>query len=276
MPELPEVETVVRGLNRRINGKTIEKITVFDEKLVRNVEVEELKSALEGSDITAVRRRGKYVLLEVDGELLVAIHLRMTGKLLFRERGEETEYQRISFEFQGNGQLIMDNMRRFGTLDLLLNEDEDPLASLGLEPFTDSYRWKNFRELFETTQPLKLILLDQKKITGLGNIYANEALFRADLNPLLPGEEAKEFELRELYRTIPEVLEEAIEHNGTTFSNFRDSSGDSGNFQKFLNIYGKEGETCPRCGAEIVKVNQSGRGTYYCPKCQEEPEEIDE
>jgi len=275
MPELPEVETVVRGLNRRISGKTIEKITVFDEELVRNVEVNELKSELEGNDVTSVRRKGKYVLLEVEKDLLVAIHLRMTGKLLLRERGEETEYQRISFAFRGNGQLVMDNMRRFGTLDLLVDEDEDPLASLGLEPFTDSYRWEDFRELFDTAQPLKLILLDQKKITGLGNIYANEALFRADLNPLLPGEEVKESKIRELYRTIPEVLGEAIEHNGTTFSNFRDSSGDSGNFQKFLNIYGKEGEPCPRCGEEIVKVNQSGRGTYYCPKCQEEPEGAD-
>lgn len=273
MPELPEVETIVRGLDRKISGKTIEKITVFDEELLRNVDTSELKRECEGQNLTAVRRKGKYILLEIGGDRLLAIHLRMTGKMLLREKGEATDYQRVSFGFRGNGQLIMDNMRRFGTLDLLTDEKQEPLASLGIEPFTDSYHWEDFRELFETTQSLKLTLLDQKKITGLGNIYANEALFRAGLNPLIPGEDVSESGLKKLYETIPKVLEEAIEQNGTTFSTFRDSSGDSGNFQNFLDVYQKEGEFCPRCGAEIIKVDQSGRGTYYCPTCQEETEE---
>ena len=273
MPELPEVETVARGLNSRITGKTIESVEVFDGELLRNVTEAELREKVVAAEVTEVSRRGKYVLVELDGEYFLAIHLRMTGKLLLREQGEGTEYQRISFTFAGDGRLVMDNMRRFGTLDLVSGLDEAPLASLGLEPFTDNYSWRDFRELFETTQPLKLLLLDQKKVSGLGNIYASEALFRARLDPRLSGEETSEAERRRLYEAIPEVLAEAIEHNGTTFSNFRDSNGEAGSFQEFLDVYQKEGEPCPVCGSEIVKVSQSGRSTYYCPDCQAGSEE---
>ncbi len=268
VPELPEVETVVRGLNSQIRGKTIEEITVFDEELLRNVEVGTLKEELEGKKVTDVRRRGKYVLLEIQGGKLTAIHLRMTGKLLVQERGEKTEYARISFLFRGDGKLVMDNMRRFGTLDLLASEDQEPLASLGPDPFTENYRWKEFRELFDRAQPLKLILLDQKKIAGLGNIYANEVLFRAGLNPFLPGKETEERDRRNLFELIPEVLSEAVESNGTTLDSFRNSRGEEGDYQNFLEVYGREGEPCPNCGTEIVKANQSGRSTCYCPKCQ--------
>ncbi len=207
-------------------------------------------------------------MLEVGEEKLVVIHLRMTGKLLVLPADKTTEYQRISFLFQEGEKLVMDNMRRFGTLDLLEFEAEEPLASLGLEPFRDEYRWDRFRELFNTAQPLKLLLLDQKKLAGLGNIYANEVLFRAGLNPLLPGKETSTSERKELYELIPEVFTEAIENNGTTIDTFKDSSGDPGSFQNFLRVYNREGEPCEGCGTEIVKEQQSGRSTYYCPDCQ--------
>ena len=270
MPELPEVETVVQGVSSRVTGEKIDKVEVHDPDLPRNVDPEKLVESLEGEIITDVRRKGKYILLEVDSGELITIHLRMTGKLLLCSRDEDTDYQRISFSFEGDGKLVMDDLRRLGTLDLLKSEDEEPLSNLGLEPFTDSYRWEDFRELFETTQPLKLILLAQKKITGLGNIYASEVLFRAGLDPLASGNDISEEGKKKLFEVIPEVLSEAIEYNGTTFSNFRDSSGEAGNFQEFLRVYQKEGEPCPACGSEIVRVDQSGRGTYYCPKCQDD------
>jgi formamidopyrimidine-DNA glycosylase len=268
LPELPEVETVVRGLKSRINGYTIDRIKIRDEKLLRDLKPDHLKRRAEGKRITDVRRRGKYILLEVGEEKLVVIHLRMTGKLLVLPADKTTEYQRISFLFQEGEKLVMDNMRRFGTLDLLEFEAEEPLASLGLEPFRDEYRWDRFRELFNTAQPLKLLLLDQKKLAGLGNIYANEVLFRAGLNPLLPGKETSTSERKELYELIPEVFTEAIENNGTTIDTFKDSSGDPGSFQNFLRVYNREGEPCEGCGTEIVKEQQSGRSTYYCPDCQ--------
>ena len=262
------METVVRGLKSRINGYTIERIKIWDEELLRDLKPDHLKRRTEGKRITDVRRRGKYILLEVGDEKLVVIHLRMTGKLLVLPSDETTEYQRISFLFQEEEKLVLDNMRRFGTLDLLESETEEPLASLGLEPFRDEYRWGKFRELFETTQPLKLLLLDQKKLAGLGNIYTNEVLFRAGLNPLLPGKETNTSERKKLFELIPEVLTAAVENSGTTIDTFMDSSGDPGNFQNFLRIYNREGEPCENCGTEIVKEQQSGRSTYYCPDCQ--------
>ncbi|MBS3793221.1 bifunctional DNA-formamidopyrimidine glycosylase/DNA-(apurinic or apyrimidinic site) lyase [Candidatus Bipolaricaulota bacterium] len=268
MPELPEVETVVRGLRSRILEYTIEKAEVTDKELLGNLEAKALKEKLENRKITDIRRRGKYILIELDDNRLLTIHLRMTGKLLVRALGEETEHQRLSLVFREGVQLIMDNLRRFGTLDLLDSEEEEPLTSLGLEPFRDGYEWEEFRELFETTQAVKLILLDQKKIAGLGNIYANELLFRANLNPLTPGNKIGDEERKRLFKLIPEVLSEAIESNGTTFDTFRDSYGDPGSFQNFLRVYQKEGEPCPNCGSKIVKVKQSGRSTYYCQNCQ--------
>ncbi|MBS3787539.1 bifunctional DNA-formamidopyrimidine glycosylase/DNA-(apurinic or apyrimidinic site) lyase [Candidatus Bipolaricaulota bacterium] len=263
------METVVRGLRSRVAGHKVDKVKIHDPDLPRNVKPEKLVEELEGKSITDVRRRGKYVLLEVNDDKLVAIHLRMTGKLLVCSCDEETDYQRITFSFNEDGKLVMDDLRRLGTLDLLESEHEEPLSSLGLEPFTGSYRWEEFQELFDTTQPVKLTLLDQKKITGLGNIYASEVLFRAGINPLASGNEINEAGKRKLFEKIPEVLSEAIDNNGTTFSNFRDSSGETGNFQDFLRVYQKEGKPCPACGEEIVRVDQSGRGTYYCPNCQD-------
>ena len=270
MPELPEVETVVQGVSSEISGKRLEKIEITDEELLRNVEPAQLKQRLEGKRVSNVIRKGKYILIELGDGNLVTIHLRMTGKLLVCSQEEETEHQRISFQFRDDGKLIMDDLRRLGTLDLLESREDDPLGSLGLEPFTDDYEWEDFRELFDTTQALKLILLDQHKISGIGNIYASEILFRAGLNPLVAGNQIEEAEIRRLYEVIPEVMSEAIQNNGTTFSNFLDSNGETGDFQNFLRVYQKEGEPCPECGTEIVKVDQSGRSTYYCPRCQKE------
>jgi len=269
VPELPEVETVVRGLRSRVVGRTVEEVEIHDPELPRNVEPEKLIEELEGKSISDVRRRGKYILLEIAGSKFVTIHLRMTGKLLVCSQDEDTDYQRLSLLFEDDEKLVMDDLRRFGTLDLLESEEEEPLASLGLEPFTDDYEWEKFRELFDTTQPVKLMLLAQKKISGLGNIYASEILFRAGIDPQASGKDISEEDQRKLFEVIPEVLSEAIENNGTTFSNFRDSSGETGNFQEFLRVYQKEGEPCPLCGEDIERVDQSGRGTYYCPECQD-------
>ncbi len=270
MPELPEVETIVNGLHAEFKGKRLEKIEVSDPTLLRNTSEEEMGKRIIGSDLKRVTRRGKYIVLKFSDEDFVAIHLRMSGRLLALDPKDSAEHERISFYFADhNKKITMDNTRRLGTLDLLKTLDDEPLDSLGLEPFADEYTWENFNEIFFTTRPVKVLLLDQNRITGLGNIYASEILFRAGLDPTKPGEEVSEEEKKRLFTLIPRVLTEAINNKGTTLNDYQDSSGESGSFQDFLRVYGKEGGPCPECGAEIVRIEQGGRSTFLCPNCQD-------
>lgn len=269
MPELPEVQTIVNGLKPELQGKTIKQIEILDKDLLRNTTPQELKKKLVGKQITDVSRAGKYVLLEVAGGSIAAIHLRMSGKLLLLETEVNTDYQRISFYFKGyKRKLTMDNLRRLGTLDLLESKKDGPLGSLGLDPFSKEYNWKNFQRIFDTCRAIKLLLLDQKKITGLGNIYVNEVLFKAQIPPTLSSRTLSKKKRKKLFKLIPEVLSEAIQNNGTTLNDYRDSSGKEGSFQDSLLLYGKEGEKCPKCGAQIVRITQGGRSTYMCSNCQ--------
>lgn len=269
LPELPEVETIASGLHIEFSGKILEEIQVTDPELLRNVDQQKLEQALTGRELERVSRRGKYVLLEFTSSNIVAIHLRMSGRLLSLKPGQQTDHERISFHFQNyTNKLTMDNVRRLGTLDLVESRDDEPLDSLGLEPFSDDYNWENFRKIFSTQRPVKVLLLDQSRITGLGNIYASEILFRAKIDPTLPGEEVEESAQKKLFKLIPKVLTEAINHNGTTLNDYQNSDGEEGSFQDFLRIYGKDGEACPNCGAEIVKIEQGGRSTYLCQDCQ--------
>jgi len=269
MPELPEVQTIVNGLKPELQGKSIKQIEVLDVDLLRNTTPQELNKKLVGKQITDVSRTGKYILLEVAGGSIAAIHLRMSGKLLLLETDVNTNYQRISFYFKDyEKKLTMDNLRRLGTLDLLKTKRDEPLGSLGLDPFSNEYNWENFQRIFDTSRAIKLLLLDQKKITGLGNIYVNEVLFKAQISPTSPSQKVSKPKQKKLFRLIPEVLTEAIENNGTTLNDYRDSLGEEGNFQDSLLLYGKEGKPCPYCGTKIMRIKQGGRSTYLCPNCQ--------
>jgi len=270
VPELPEVQTIVTGLDSQLAGNVITDVTVYDEELLRNTNEKEIAKRLIDKTLEKVSRKGKYILLEVEGDSTVAIHLRMSGRMLVRETGLHTDYERISFVFGSRKkQLIMDNVRRLGTLDLLDSKENDPLVSLGLDPFSDEYNWENFQNIFTTTRPVKLLLLDQKKVAGIGNIYASEILFRSGISPKIPGNEVSTEQKEILFKMIPQVLSEAITNNGTTLNDYRDSSGDEGSFQDFLRVYGKESEGCPKCGTEIQRIQQGGRSTFYCPNCQQ-------
>ncbi|MFP3953445.1 MAG: bifunctional DNA-formamidopyrimidine glycosylase/DNA-(apurinic or apyrimidinic site) lyase [Candidatus Bipolaricaulota bacterium] len=274
MPELPEVETIVNGLHVEFKDKKLEKIELSDPTLLRNVSGEELQERLAGKRLERVTRRGKYIVLEFSDEDLVAIHLRMSGRLLSLAPGDRADHERISFYFADHDRKItMDNTRRLGTLDLLGSLEEEPFDSLGLEPFADEYNWENFNEIFSTTRPVKVLLLDQDRITGLGNIYVSEILFRAGLDPTTPGEEVSQEDRKSLFKLIPRVLTEAINNKGTTLNDYQDSSGKRGNFQDFLRVYGKEGDPCPNCGSEIVRIEQGGRSTFLCPSCQNRSED---
>lgn len=265
MPELPEVETIRQGLEREFLNLRLEKAEVCDRQLLQNCTVSELEE-LRGRRLRRVARRGKFLILQLGDHALV-VHPRMSGRLLPWER----EHTRLILHFSGGEKLVLDDQRRFATLhcakvDEL--EELEPLRRLGIEPFTPSYRFEQFWEILQTKQEIKRLLLDQEKVAGLGNIYANEVLFRAGIRPQRRADLLSQEEARRLFSEIPRLLEEAIAAQGTTFSTYRTASGDSGEFQRLLQIYGREVQPCRRCGTPIEKIAQGGRSSYFCPKCQ--------
>lgn len=268
MPELPEVETIVRGLHPKMRGETIQGLKIRDPQLLRNTDSDELRKYAIGSTISTVRRVGKYILVKLSNQLNIAIHLRMTGKLLLKSLKKTTKYERCRFQLEEN-QVVFEDMRRLATLDLLTDTDKGPLSNLGIDPLGSKYRWKKFAKLLESRQEIKRLLLDQHKIVGLGNIYANEVLHSASISPWKQAEKLSVTKGRRLFRTIPHLLREAIQAEGTTIDTYRDSTGSPGNFQHLLHVYGQQGQPCPRCQSPIDREKQGGRSTFYCPQCQQ-------
>ncbi|MCR4404074.1 MAG: bifunctional DNA-formamidopyrimidine glycosylase/DNA-(apurinic or apyrimidinic site) lyase [Candidatus Acetothermia bacterium] len=267
MPELPEVETIRRGLEGLLVGARLAAVEVRDPRLLRDCPLPDLEG-LRGKALERVARRGKFLILDFSGLALV-IHLRMTGRLLPQEEG----HTRLVLGFSDGKRLVLDDPRRFATLHCVRAErleEFEPLRRLGLEPFTASYTLGNFQKLLQTKQEIKRLLLDQRKLAGLGNIYANEALFRAGIHPQRRADSLSLEEAQRLFEAIPQLLEEAIALQGTTISDYRTATGDSGSFQLFLKVYGRGGEPCPRCGAPIEQTSQGGRSTYFCSECQPE------
>lgn len=265
MPELPEVETIRRGLEKEFLHARLLGIEVRDRRLLRDCPLSELEW-LGGKSLERIVRRGKFLILEFDGLALV-IHLRMTGRLL----PQEEDHTRLVLQFSDGRQLVLDDPRRFATLHCARVDqlkELEPLRRLGLEPFTVSYTFENFRRILRTKQEIKRLLLDQGKLAGLGNIYASEVLFRAGIHPQRQANSLSLKEARRLFEAIPRLLEEALAAQGTTISDYRTASGESGGFQQFLKVYGRAGEPCPRCGASIEQLSQGGRSSYFCPRCQ--------
>jgi len=265
MPELPEVETIRRGLERELLDLRLEEIEVRDRRLLQSCSPADLEG-LKRRELKRVARRGKFLVLQFDDRALV-IHLRMTGRLLFREE----RYTRLIMHFSEDKKLALDDPRRFATLHCArVDELEElkPLRRLGIEPFSEGYTSANFLKILRTKQEIKRLLLDQRKLAGLGNIYANEALFRARIHPLRAADSLSEEEARRLFLAIPKLLAEALAAQGTTVADYRTASGESGSFQLFLKVYGRGGEPCRSCGTPIERIEQGGRSTYYCPKCQ--------
>lgn len=259
MPELPEVETIVRGLRAAITGARIEKLQVIDPRIALP------EKEIIGKRIAAVDRRGKYIVLSLAPSGALIFHLRMSGRLVRVCAEGEGRYSRLVLHLD-DGVLRFVNPRRLGTVEY--SADGFP-HELGVEPFSPAFSLRRLRALLAKSRgPIKPFLMDQRKIAGLGNIYASEALWRAGIDPRRPANTITAPEARSLRSGILSVLKDAIEHMGTTFSDYRDSEGNKGDFQRFLAVYGKEGEPCPRCGTMIERVKQAGRSTYFCPGCQ--------
>lgn len=263
MPELPEVETVARQLAPLIVGRTIKAAHVFDPLLLR----QPLPPLLERR-IVAVARRGKQVVIEFDGApLALAVHLRMTGRLVYSEQDDGAEGPPLRARFGlDRGELRFLDTRRFGTFTWV--DDLRLVEPAGVEPLGPQFTTARLQELLAgSTTPLKVWLLRQEKIVGIGNIYASEILYKAKLDPFRPAGTLLPREIGALRRATIAVLERAIGHSGTTFSDFQDAHGLTGSYQRYLAVYDREGKPCRRCARPIERVVQAQRSTYFCRNC---------
>ncbi|MEA2347242.1 MAG: formamidopyrimidine-DNA glycosylase [Thermoleophilaceae bacterium] len=278
MPELPEVETVRRQLAPHVEGARLERVEVPDPRWCEPADPGYLANAVDGREIQALRRRGKYLIWELADEVHMVMHLRMTGNLLLVPEDEDTpdrKYVRARVVLGDGRRVLFADPRRFGTGQVLLGDaarDDYFAARLGVEPlgpaFTAEAMWDIARG---RTAPVKAFLLNQQRIAGVGNIYADEALFRARIHPLRPVGSLRRAQLSDLRDAVVESLELGVDSNGATIDDFRDIDGARGSFQDRFLVHRREGDPCPRCGTTIKKMRAAGRGTYVCEKCQPKP-----
>lgn len=271
MPELPEVETVIRGLREPLKGQTITGVDVYWDRSIAEPEPPAFSRQLTGQTITAVGRRGKWIVIALNEDDTLLVHLRMTGQLLL-EQGDapEGKYTRLSFHLDDGQRLRFSDMRKFGRI-ILTDNPAEVLGDLGPEPLSDDFTVERFEEMLAQRRGrIKSLLLNQRFLVGLGNIYVNEALWRAGIHPLRKADTLSSSEVRSLHEAIQSVLREAIAGSGTTLDNgnFRQADGSTGEFAGQLEVYGREGEPCPRCGTEIERTKVGQRGTFVCPRCQ--------
>ncbi|MBS8265175.1 DNA-formamidopyrimidine glycosylase [Mesobacillus boroniphilus] len=273
MPELPEVETVRRTLEVLTIGKEIKEVSVFWPKMIKRPnEVEQFNDALKGQTIKEIGRRGKFLIFYTEFFALVS-HLRMEGKYgVFNTEDPVDKHTHVIFHFNDGSELRYKDVRKFGTMHLYEKGKEfetQPLADLGPEPFSEDFsvEWLS-EKLKKTNRKIKPALLDQKILVGLGNIYVDEALFRAKIHPERIANSLTAEEESVLYREIVSTLSEAVEKGGSTIRSYVNSQGQIGMFQLQLFVYGRKNEPCKVCGAPLEKTVVGGRGTHYCPSCQ--------
>ena len=272
MPELPEVETVRRGLVNLVKGNVIEKVTVLYPKMIEN-DPEKFCELLKGRKIENVDRRGKYLLFRFSGSLTMVSHLRMEGKYFVKQASQPLEkHTHVVFDLNDGRQLRYNDMRKFGRMRLVKTGDESQLsgiAKLGPEPLSDDFTAENlYSRLQKKRKEIKPALLDQTLVTGLGNIYVDEVLWMSKIHPETPANHISKDEARLLHDSIVKELKTAIKAGGTTIRSYTDAFQHTGSFQFDLNVYGKEGEPCPCCQTKIVKIKVGQRGTHFCPHCQ--------
>jgi formamidopyrimidine-DNA glycosylase len=274
MPELPEVETIKRQLAPLVDGRTLERVSVLDARWCRPLAPVEMSNAIEGRRVEQLGRRGKYLVWSLSEDVYLAQHLRMTGTVLCDPDPEQT-HVRVRIDLQGGERLAIVDPRRFGTGELLLGDEALSAffdARLGLEPLDERFTAEHLRTLTRgRTAPIKAFLLDQRRVAGVGNIYADEALHRAGIHPLRPAGCLNAEQHRRLREAVVWALRSGIEARGATIDDFRHVDGVWGSFQDLFQVHRREGEPCPRCSTTIVKLVAAGRGTYVCETCQPPP-----
>jgi formamidopyrimidine-DNA glycosylase len=272
MPELPEVETIRRQLAPVVEGRRIEDMDGLDQRWSAPALGVEAADAVRGRRIDKLDRRGKYLVWELSGDVHLVMHLRMTGNLLYTD---DARFARVRIRLDDGGSVVFADQRRFGTGVVLLGGDarDDYFASrLGVEPLSADFTADHIRELARGRRaPAKAFLLNQERIAGVGNIYADEALFIARIHPLRPIGTLRGKQFDALRAAVVEVLEAGIDARGATIDDFRHTDGASGAFQDRFLVHLRAGEPCVRCGTTIKKIRAAGRGTYLCPRCQRAP-----
>lgn len=273
MPELPEVETVRRQLQPLLAGRSIARAEISDARLTRPFDPLETAAELASERIAAVDRRGKYLLVRFDSGRLLVIHLRMTGSLSHARAGTlpADAHRRAVLSLDDGIDVAYRDVRRFGTWLLLEPAEADGYIDdrVGPEPLEAKFRARTLAaRLAGRRAPVKAVLLDQRALAGVGNIYADEALWRSRIHPLTPAASLDAAEIQALHRAIRRVLADGIERHGATLRDYRLPDGGSGTMQREFKVYGRAGDPCDRCGTPIDKIRVAGRGTWYCPACQ--------
>lgn len=273
MPELPEVETIRRTLEKLVLNKEIEGVTIYWPKIVKQPDdPEHFRMLLSGESIERIGRRGKFLLFYLNHYVLIS-HLRMEGKYrVVPKSKEKDEHTHVIFHFTDGTELRYNDVRKFGTMHVYKIGEEmtkAPLKSVGPDPFEEAYTFDYVKErLKRTTRMIKAALLDQTIISGLGNIYVDEVLFLSKIHPEKRAHLLSEDEVKRIYENVRIVLEEAVRLGGTTIRSYLNGLGEMGMFQQRLYAYGQTGKPCQHCQTEIVKIKVAGRGTHICPTCQ--------
>ena len=271
MPELPEVETVRRGLEKLILGKKISNIDIRYPKMIKT-DLPEFQKEMPGQVIQSMGRRGKYLLFYLSDNVLIS-HLRMEGKYFYYpDQVPERKHAHVLIYFEDGGTLVYEDVRKFGTMELLAPELLDAYfvsKKLGPEPTEQDFDLEIFiGALKKSKKPIKSHLLDQTLVAGLGNIYVDEVLWRAKVHPSRTSNSLSAQEARKVHDQTIEVLGQAVEKGGSTIRTYTNAFGEDGTMQDFHQVYDKAGQACSRCGSIIEKIQLGGRGTHFCPKCQ--------
>jgi formamidopyrimidine-DNA glycosylase len=274
MPELPEVETIRRQLAPHVEGRVVQRLEILDPRFTVPLAPDEVVDAVQGRRVERLGRRGKYFIFELEDDVFLMVHLRMTGNLLL-DPAPDTPYQRAIFTLDDGHAVRFCDPRRFGTGELAIGADalEAFFAGrLGIEPLGDELTGPRLKAMARNRRaPVKAFLLDQRHIAGVGNIYADEALFRARIHPLRPAGKLTGAQCAALADAVKVVLAAGIDAGGSTIDDFRHPDGVAGAFQNDFLVHLRRGEPCPTCGTAVVKLVAAGRGTYVCESCQPRP-----
>lgn len=275
MPELPEVETVVRGLRQPLIGHTIEGMWYDWEKTIHSPHPSEFAARVVGQRVNAINRRAKYILIELDNDTLL-VHLKMTGRLYVADADEvhdADKWVHVRFDLDQGKQLRFSDSRKFGKV-YLTDDIKTITGHLGPEPLSDDFTVDVFREQLKgRSKIIKALLLDQTFVAGVGNIYADEALFRAGIHPTVRSDQLTDDDITMLHQTVRDALSAGIQYEGASVNWYRKPDGTQGESQNHFYVYGRENEACVNCGATINKIRVAQRGTHYCENCQ--PERLD-
>ncbi len=271
MPELPEVETIRADLATSCVSKRITKIQISASRIARKQDSpDEINEAAEGRAVKSINRRGKFLLFILDSNDALVLHLGMTGQLLFASGGQAEigKHTHAVISFAGGERLLFNDARKFGQIFTAAKSQLEEELNLGPEPLSADFSKDDFALVLRRPTQIKQLMMDQRRIAGLGNIYTDEILFEAGINPVRTANSLEEHEIHRLFMTLQAVLSEAIRLRGTSISDYVDTLGRKGQMQTRHKVYGRTGQSCPRCGEDIQRIRVGGRSAHFCPSCQ--------